>query len=276
MQQLKCPNCGSSIFSSAEGDDDQISVTISCEYCGSEFETDNPNYRPPAASVNIYHTEVGYGYRRYYGYRHVPGWKEAPDWQHKVANVGGYILGGVATFFAIIMWVTAFMPGTDMPVGVPVIFSVFVAGIFLLAWASGRELKLRHPERSQPQGNNHGYTAPVKKPRPTPSQRNVGIPMPPPGSVVKVTPKWLLTVGMVFGYLGVAGTSCSVIAGLVNKNNELIHKVFGVAFLVVIFMIPFFILGRRCQIALQQRIAEEKAAAERWEEQSKQNRAEKL
>ncbi|RAJ83193.1 hypothetical protein CLV59_103153 [Chitinophaga dinghuensis] len=125
---------------------------------------------------------------------------------------------------------------------------------------------------SQFQVNRDGYTMPVKKTQPAPSQHNVGIPAPPPGSLVKVSPKWLLTVGMIFGYLGAAGACCSIIAGLLNKNNELIHKVFGIAFLLLIFIMPLSILGRRCQIALKHRIEEEKAAAERWAQQSSQNK----
>ncbi len=125
---------------------------------------------------------------------------------------------------------------------------------------------------SQFQVNRNGYTIPVKKAQHAPSQKNVGIPAPPPGSLVKVTPKWLLTAGMIFGYLGAAGASCSIIAGLLNEHNKLIHKVFGVAFLLLVFIMPLSILGRRCQIALKHRKEEEKAAAERWAQQSTQTK----
>ncbi|RAJ83192.1 hypothetical protein CLV59_103152 [Chitinophaga dinghuensis] len=143
MNQVKCTNCGAAIFSSAVAAESQATVTVNCQYCGSQFETRNPNYSPhTTAPVNIYKTEIKYTYTE-----PAPpesAWKAASDLQHKITKVLGYIMGGIGALFALVMWIVAFLPDTDMPVGVPVIFSLLVFGIFMLARASSRELKRRH------------------------------------------------------------------------------------------------------------------------------------
>ncbi len=142
MNQIKCTNCGAAIFSSASAAENQPTVTVSCQYCGSHFETSNPNYRPQtAAPVNIYKTEIKYTYTE--PVEPESAWKAASDLQHKVTKVLGYIFGGIGAFFALILWITAFMPDSDVPVAAAVIISLFVLGIFMLARASARELKRR-------------------------------------------------------------------------------------------------------------------------------------
>lgn len=144
MQHNKCPNCGATVFSQPIADDNQLQVTIHCEYCGSQFNVQNPSYRPEP----VVHTATFSSYSTTYTYsntttRKSGGWRNAKDWEHKTARFLGYGIGGFMIPFVLGMWIVAFTRPADLPVMVPVMLTGLMLFFFFIARACGKELKRR-------------------------------------------------------------------------------------------------------------------------------------
>lgn len=147
MQHNKCPNCGATVFSQPIIDDNQPQVIIHCEYCGSQFNVQNPFYRPEP----VVHTTTFSSYSTTYTYSNISprksgGWRNAKDREHKVARFLGYAIGGLMAPFVLGMWFVSFSKPKDLPVEVTAILTGLMLFFFFLARASGKELKRRRME----------------------------------------------------------------------------------------------------------------------------------
>lgn len=144
MQHTKCPGCGGTVFSQpVTADVNQPESTINCEYCGSRFRVNNPNYRPDPVvytTINTYNT----------AYENVPdtpykssGWRDASDTTHKVCRIISFIIGGLMAPFVIGLWVASLMNPENLPIAIPVVFTSLMLFFFFLANRCGKELKRR-------------------------------------------------------------------------------------------------------------------------------------
>lgn len=146
MQHNKCPNCGATVFSQPITNDNQLQVAIHCEYCGSQFNVQNPCYRPAPVvhtTINTYSATYTYGNTTP---RKSSGWRNAKDWEHKVTRFLGYGIGGLMAPFVIGMWAVSFAKPADLPFTVTIILTGLMLFFFFIARACGKELKRRKME----------------------------------------------------------------------------------------------------------------------------------
>lgn len=144
IQHTKCPGCGGTVFSEpVTADVNQPESTINCEYCGSQFRVNNPNYRPDPVvytTINTYNTA-------YENVSDTPykssGWRNASDGAHKVTRILSYIIGGLMAPFVIGLWLVSFMNAEGLPIILPIIFTGLMLFFFFLANRCGKELKRR-------------------------------------------------------------------------------------------------------------------------------------
>lgn len=142
----KCPNCGATVFSQPITDNNQLQVTINCEYCGSQFNVRNPYYNPePVVHSTINTYSATYTFSNTTGPKS-GGFRRAKDWEHRVARFLGYAIGGFMVPFVIGMWAVSITKPADLPIAVPIILTGLMFFFFFLARACGKELKRRKLE----------------------------------------------------------------------------------------------------------------------------------
>ncbi|RAJ83194.1 hypothetical protein CLV59_103154 [Chitinophaga dinghuensis] len=128
MNQVKCPNCGATTFSNVVADKQQKEITIACQYCNSQFKTENPDYvaeiqeprRPTPAPVS----EEEKQYKKY-----------------KLWSTQGYVGGAFMGSVGLILWKSYLKTGEgDKRLGAVLLL---IGGAILIwsGWAYGKKKK---------------------------------------------------------------------------------------------------------------------------------------